>query len=52
MYEDEYFISLLQKKSSIGSGATLTVDDLCFYKYFSDMNEEEFNSFEIEAGNH
>ena len=50
MYEDEYFISLLKKKEA--APESMSVDDIIFYKYFSDLSEQEFNDYEMDTVNH
>lgn len=50
MYEDEYYVSLLQKKNTDTN--SLFSDDVLFYKYFSDLPESVYHTYEMDTTNH
>ena len=50
MYEDEYFVSLLKKKDA--KADTFYPDDIIFYRYYSDLSEQEFSDYEMDTVNH
>ena len=45
MYDEEYFIQVLRPQQ-LSSQQTSTIDDALFYKYYSELSNEQMDKYE------